>query len=82
MSMSCSITAFRKRGIRILRLYTLENEKKKKSVKIENQKMTAPSDNKAATRLHKCMSVDVVPAAFAKVVVLTSLSDEERPVWG
>lgn len=44
--------------------------------------MTAPSDNKAATRLHKCMSVDVVPAAFAKVVVLTSLSDEERPVWG
>lgn len=57
-------------------------KKKEKSVKIENQKMTAPSDNKAATRLRKCMSVDVVPAAFAKVVVLTSLSDEERPVWG
>lgn len=81
MSMSCSITAFRKRGIRILCLCTLEG-KKKKSFKIVNQKMTAPSDNKAATRLHKCMSVDVVPAAFAKVVVLTSLSDEERPVWG
>lgn len=31
--------------------------------------MTAPSDNKAVTRLHQCTSVDVAPAASAKVVV-------------
>ena len=78
-----------KRSIWIPRVCTLEEEggkklKKKKRVGTEKEnqkKMTVPTDNEAATHLRKCTSVDVVPAAFAKVAVWR-LCQTERPAWG
>lgn len=72
MSMSYSITAFQKREafeFHACARWRKRGEKKRVGTEKENQKMTVPTDNKAATRLQKCTSVDVVPAAFAKVAV-------------
>lgn len=84
MSMSYSITAFQKREafeFHACARWRKRGEKKRVGTEKENQKMTVPTDNKAATRLQKCTSVDVVPAAFAKVAVWR-LCQAERPARG